>query len=87
MPSNIECPAYRDGLCPDIITAKEQLKNMTAWQTNQNGHLQRIDENLGKLQQRIEDKASRLQWWLIGVLGSALLAVALLAVNIASKII
>lgn len=76
MPSNIDCPYHREGLCVDVVRVEEQTKNLINWQKSQNGRLGKIDEKL-----------DRLNVWIMGLLGTALVAVILLAVNMAIKLV
>jgi hypothetical protein len=55
----------------DLGKLEGRVDALEAWQERQNGHLQRIDEKLDKL-----------HMWLIGVLGSTIVSLVLLIVNL-----
>jgi len=57
--------------CADVVRAQEAVRNLERWQKDQNGHLCSID-----------CKLDGMRTWLIGLLGSMVLALVLLVINL-----
>jgi hypothetical protein len=55
--------------CADVVRAQEAIRNLERWQKDQNGHLCSID-----------CKLDGMKAWLIGLLGSMVLALVLLVI-------
>ncbi len=55
----------------DLGQLEGRVASLEAWQERQNGHLQRIDEKLDSLMK-----------WLVGLLGSTIVSLVLLIVNL-----
>ncbi len=75
----------------------EQIQHLIAWQQSQNHNLQRladriealdlrVDAALQRLNERVDQRLQALNVWLVGLLGSTVLALALLAANLVAQL-
>lgn len=69
----------------DVARHSERIDNLERWQRTQNGELRRMAERLEKLDEKLDQQTQSVRTWLIALLTSALLSVALLALNLATK--
>lgn len=66
------CFIHDKGLCIEVIKVGEVTNNLVGWQKSQNGRLTLMDNKLDKL-----------NGWIISLLCSIIVAVLLLAINLA----
>jgi hypothetical protein len=62
----------------DIATCMANITNLEDWQGKQNGMLQRLDGRIDKLGNKID----KLLYWVIALMGTALLSLLLLLLNV-----
>ena len=53
---------------PEIAAHEQAILNLREWEERQNGTLDRVEQKIDKLNERVEDKISGLRVWFIGVL-------------------
>jgi tetrahydromethanopterin S-methyltransferase subunit G len=58
-----------------------RVQSLEEYEDKQNGSLQRMEQKIEELRGDVSDRLNRLQWWLIGLLGSAVVSLILLIVN------
>lgn len=60
--------------CERMAKVEAEVVNLNGWQESQNGSIHRVDE-----------KVDKLQMWMMGMLGTSIVSLALLVVNLLSK--
>jgi len=66
--------AVRCIMAPVIASQAKAVVDLEAWQQKQNGSLGRIEAKVDTLVQRVDDRISGLQYWIMGTLATALVA-------------
>lgn len=62
---------------------KARVVGLEEYEDKQNGSLQRMERRIEEIPKELNDRLNRLQWWLIGLLGSAVVSLILLIANLA----
>jgi len=81
-----------------VAALEVRVDNLERWQVAQNGTLkeinhkldktnQSIDNGLDKLTEKLERKAGAATKWVFGLLGSILVSLALIIINLASRLV
>lgn len=58
----------------EVVALRADVNNLTGWQRAQNGTIQRVDA-----------KVDKLQMWMLGMLGTSIISLALLVANLLAK--
>lgn len=68
--------------CGNLQAAQTEVTNLKEWQRKQNGDLSALREEVSQMRERLDEKISRLTFWAIGTLVSALLAFGVALINL-----
>lgn len=70
------------GVKAEQADLKARVSGLEEYEARQNGSLQRMDRAIESIRKDVADRLGKIQWWLIGLLGSAVVSLILLVVNL-----